>query len=285
MDTKIKFSDFKIVPVLKSIKNIAMDDNTYFSKQYSKFISNSRLKWIDPESGGDPQLFKNPPKLKTSSLNIGGKVHEVLLQPEEFELAPALGLPTAKLGQVISEVYNLRKTDKTISIKDAITTACLKVEYFVNSIPKKIPSIIEKGRVYYFNRYMYDKSITSNKTQIFLSDADHKTVSDCLESCYNNPKIMNKLHPTNLFGDVIESHNEDAFFIDFLVTYKNRHCTTLKFKLKADNWTIDPEEKIVTLNDLKTTSKPVAWFMNEEYGSMSKYRYDRQMAKHKWPFK
>ena len=44
MDTKIKFSDFKIVPVLKSIKNIAMDDNTYFSKQYSKFISNSRLK-------------------------------------------------------------------------------------------------------------------------------------------------------------------------------------------------------------------------------------------------
>jgi len=212
-------------------------------------------------------------------------VHEVLLQPEEFELAPALGLPTAKLGQVIAEVYNLRKTDKTISIKDAITTACLKIEYFVNSIPKKIPSIIEKGRVYYFNRYMYDKSITSNKTQIFLSDADHKTVSDCLESCYNNPKIMNKLHPTNLFGDVIESHNEDAFFIDFLVTYKNRYCTTLKFKLKADNWTIDPEEKIVTLNDLKTTSKPVAWFMNEEYGSMTKYRYDRQMAKHKWPFK
>lgn len=89
---------------------------------------------------------------------------------------------------------------------------------------------------------------------------------------------MNKLHPTDEFGDLIESHNEDALFIDFIVTYKKKHCVTLPFKLKADNWTIDYDNKIITLNDLKTTGKPVNWFMNPEYGSMNKYHYYRQMG-------
>ncbi|MBO7211820.1 MAG: PD-(D/E)XK nuclease-like domain-containing protein [Methanobrevibacter sp.] len=276
MNSKIvKFSDFTIVPVLKSIKNIAMDDETYFSSKYSKYISNSRLKWIDPESDGSPDLFKSPPRITTNSLSIGSSVHEVLLQPDEFELAPKFNRPTAKLGQVIEEVYKFRK--QNLSIEQSIRRACEKVGYYVNQINKKIPMIIEKGITYYLSRYAYEKQ-SFNKTQIFLSDSDHDVVSSCLESCYNNNKLMNFLYPKDIFGDKIESHCEDAFFIDFVVTYQHRHCTTLRFKLKADNWTIDYDEKVVTLNDLKTTSKPVQWFMHPEYGSMTKYRYDRQMA-------
>lgn len=93
---------------------------------------------------------------------------------------------------------------------------------------------------------------------------------------------MDKLHPTDVFGEPVPSYNEIAFFIDFVVTYKGKKCTTLKFKMKADNYTINTKEKKITLNDLKTTGKPSRWFMNEEYGSMSHYHYYRQMYLYLW---
>lgn len=48
---EIKFSDFKIIPDYNSIHRETIDDDTYFGDQYKKFISNSRLKWIDPTEG------------------------------------------------------------------------------------------------------------------------------------------------------------------------------------------------------------------------------------------
>lgn len=271
---KIKFSDFEIVPIMKSVHKEEISDAVYFGKKYRNYISNSRLRWIDPSREGTPELYKNPPKLTTQSLQIGSFIHEVLLQPEEFELAPKLGKPTAKLGAVVEEVYNLRRKGK--KIYDAIHEACEKVTYYVNSIDRKIPSIIEKGLSYYLARLEYDKKVYE-KEQIHLSDSDYKTVSGCLESCWNNRVIMSKLKPTDVFGDPIQSFNEDALFIDFLVTYKGR-CTTLPFKLKADNWTIDFDEKIVTLNDLKTTGHFVDGFMEPGH-SFDKFAYHIQMGK------
>lgn len=40
----IKFSDFKIFPIPGSARKEEIDDETYFSKAYSGYISNSRLK-------------------------------------------------------------------------------------------------------------------------------------------------------------------------------------------------------------------------------------------------
>ena len=125
------------------------------------------------------------------------------------------------------------------------------------------------------NRLEYDKK-KYKKEQIHLSDSDYKTVSECLQSCYENKQIMNKLHPTDVFGDPIDSYCEDALFIDFLVTYKGR-CVTLPFKLKADNWTIDFDEKVITLNDLKTTGHPTLGFMDPGH-SFDNFAYAIQMA-------
>lgn len=271
---KVKFSDFTIIPVLDSIRNIVMDDETYFSSKYSKYISNSRLKNINPEEGGSPQQFMNPPHLTTSSLNIGSAVHEVLLQPESFVLAPKMDRPTAKLGQVIDRIWVYRQ--EGMSIYKSIKTACTKVGYYVNQIDKKIPYIIKNGLSYYL-KISEPRWVKEGAEEIFLSNNDHDVVSGCLQSCYDNKDIMSKLHPVDVFGDPLESHNEDALFVDFVVTYKGTKCATLKFKLKIDNWTINPDEKQITLNDLKTTSKPVDWFMNEEYGSFQHYHYYRQL--------
>lgn len=153
------------------------------------------------------------------------------MQPDEFELAPKLEKPSAKLGMVIEEVYKLRKNG--YKIKDAIQESCKKVSYYVNSIDRKIPTIIEKGLKYYLNRLEYDKN-TYTKEQIHLCSSDHDKVSDCLNSCKNNRILMNLLHPSDVFGDPIDSYCEDALFIDFVVTYKDR-CVTIPFKLKVDN--------------------------------------------------
>lgn len=69
----LKFSDFRIIPDIESAHREAIDDATYFSSKYAKFISNSRLKYINPEESGSPELFLNPPKLKTTSLSRGRK--------------------------------------------------------------------------------------------------------------------------------------------------------------------------------------------------------------------
>ena len=83
-------------------------------------------------------------------------------------------------------------------------------------------------------------------------------------------------------------------FIDIAVTLPNEEIIIIPFKLKFDNYSIDPEEKIVTLNYLKTTGKPVNYFMGGMVptlddkgkktgeiwcnGSMQKLHYYRQMG-------
>ena len=271
---KIKFSDFEVIPVMDSIKNLNINDDEYFSSKFKKYVSNSKLKFIDPLEGGSPEVYTNPPVFTSQSLMIGSAVHEVLLQPEEFTLGPKLNRPTAKLGSAIDLIFRYR--NKGMSIHKSIALACKKADYYADSYETKIKNIFEKGLKYYMNLLHHENK--TNKSEIFLSDKDFEIVSGCLNSCYNNKKLMDHLHPVNLFSIECESHNEDALFIDFIVTYKDKYFSRIPFKLKIDNWTIDPESQVITLNDLKTTGKPVAWFMNLEYGSMQKFHYYRQMA-------
>ena len=276
---KVKFSDIKLIPVFDSIRRCDMDDDTYFSEKYREYISNSRLKHINPAEGGSPSDYKQPEQISTQSLSIGSAVHECLLQPESFTLAPKMGKPTAKLGQVADYIYVNRKPD--VPIEATIADACRSVGYYVNQINSKIPFIIEKCTPYW-DKLSEPRTIKEGVKEIILSDPDYNTVSACLDSCNNNADFINKLHPTNLFGEPLESYNEIAFFMDFIVMYKDKPKEVLKFKMKADNYTVDVENKIVTLNDLKTTSKPVNWFMNEEYGSLVHYHYYRQLALYLW---
>lgn len=271
---QIKSKDFKIVPDFNSIRNLEISDDEYFSPKYEKYISNSRLKYINPEQGGNPLLFKENPKITSQSLRIGSCIHELLLQPESFELAPKVGKPGAKLGNVID--YIERGLNDGLDLTTAIKSACVNAEYYVNSIDKKIDQIKQVWQEF-SSRVSEIRALKKDKEQIILSDSDWDLVNSCVNSCKENEEIFSKLHPKNAFGEDIESHFEDALFIDFIVIYKEHYCTTLKFKLKIDNWTIDFDNKVVTLNDLKTTGKSVNKFIDPD-GSMTKFHYYRQMA-------
>ncbi len=268
MKKQIKFSDFKIIPILSSAKRLKISDEEYFSNKYSDYISNSRLGYINPEQGGSPSKYKVPPHFSTQSLILGSAIHELILQSEEFSLAPKCNKPTAKLGATIDKIKSYR--DAGESIYDSIIKASKDCNYYVSQIDSKIPKIIKEGLKYYL-------SLSNQENIITLNDKDWDICNSCVTNVLNNQDIQKALHPIDNFGLELPSFNEDALFLDVIVTYKKKY-TILKLKMKADNWTIDEDRKILTLNDLKTTSKNINWFMNQEYGSFYHYHYYRQFA-------
>ena len=81
----IKLSDVKLIPLLHTVKRLKISDEEYFSSKYSEYISNSRLKYINPSQGGSPSKYKKGIQQETTrSLQLGSAIHEVFLQPESF---------------------------------------------------------------------------------------------------------------------------------------------------------------------------------------------------------
>ena len=110
---EIKLNDIIVNPDLTSIERIPMSDEEYFGPRYSEYTSNSRLKLINPDSGGSPSKYKTGFKIKNDrSLILGSAVHCALLQPDEFKIAPDLKKPTAKLGLVIDKIENTNSIEK-----------------------------------------------------------------------------------------------------------------------------------------------------------------------------
>lgn len=269
----VNLSDIKLSPDLNSVKRLKISDEEYFSSSYGEYISNSRLKLINPDQGGKPSLYKEGfSNTTTQSLALGSAVHELFLQPEVFSLGEECDKPTAKLGQVLDKIIGYRRAGW--SIHESIIKSCEEVDYYKNSLnAKRLRSIIESGYKYYQNcRDIFDDSI------ILLSNRNRNTCLACLNQLRNNRSIMNLIHPYDMFGDPIETYNEDALFIDIIGEYDNNKCL-LKLKMKADNWTIDLDNKIITLNDLKTTGHLLGQFMSD---SFYKFHYPRQMGFYMW---
>lgn len=264
---EIALRDIRIKPILESVRREKMSDEVYF-KDYKDYISNSKLKLINPAQEGSIEKWLTGFKDSAStSLVLGSSVHELLLQPECFSLGPDLNKPTAKLGAVIDSIKKHRLSGKTIY--NSICAACEDVDYYRKSYTKKIIDIIKAGLGYYINSKNYDESV------ILLSTKDRQIVENCLASL-EAIKVNRILNPTDLFGDPILSYNEDAFFMDFKIGYEDKEGI-LKIKMKADNWTIDVDNKIITLNDLKTTGHLCCQFMKPG-GSLETFHYERQFA-------
>lgn len=272
---EIKLADVKLTPLLHTIQRLKISDEEYFSEKYRDYISNSRLKYINPDQDGSPLKYKNGIQQEaTRSLQLGSAIHEVFLQPESFSLEEDLERPSAKLGDVCETAMRKRFSGKPIY--DSIIEACNEVGYFVNSLTdSRIKQIITKGFPFYIK-----SKIAGNTDKIVLSSKDRDVCVKCLNSLTSHKGIMNLIHPTDMFGDAIASYNEDAIFMDVKCEY-NGKTTILKLKMKADNWTIDEENKKLVLNDLKTTGKPIGFFM-QDYGSFVHFYYARQMAMYLW---
>lgn len=271
----IKLSDFDIQPIENTILQTKISDEEYFGEKYADYISNSRLRYINPTQNGTPQLYYEGVKsIITNYINLGSAVHQLFLESETYTLDDSLDKPNAKLGKVIDKIRKYRNENRH-SISKAISTSCKEVDYYYNTLNQhRIRKILSKGLDY----YLASKKMPENT--IVLPRRDAYACRMSLRSLRNHDQIMATTHPHRYDGGRSIVFNEDVLLMNVMVKYLNKDIE-LKIKMKADNWCINPENKTITVNDLKTTSKPLYHFM-EHFGSFFNYHYYRQMGMYSW---
>ena len=268
----MQLSEIKLTPLIDTLQLVKISDAEYFSPKYGNYISNSRLGLLNPQQGGSPESFFTGFKDEgfNSSFQLGSAVHELCLQPEYFELAPQLNKPTAKLGAMADELYSVWlqhpiKTEDIIKASDV-------VNYYKGKLtPERIKQVNIQCIPYWKARKQ--AKLTSTKELIYLDNKSQDTVTNCVEALANNKQIQDLLHPSG-FIDTPLSLNENAILLDVQVECPNGKSFILHLKAKLDNFTIDLEQDIIVVNDVKTIGKVVS----EIDSNINRFHYNRELS-------
>ena len=267
----IDFSKIRVSPIMDSLVIDKITDEVYFSEKYADYISNSRLKLINPDQGGSPeQYFEGFSEIYSDALIQGSAVHELVLQPEYFELVETINRPTGKPGFISDIVY--KKT--VLPTDEEIIAAAKEVDYYggnLNAIQMK--ELKAKVLPYCEQRMNYEARYTGDKELIFLGEAMREKVKACVSNLLGNAEIYSLLHPTGLLTNPI-SENEQAILVDLAVDIEDHEPIVLKLKAKLDNFTIDKENNKLIINDIKTHGRKIGEFGD----AVNNWRYMREMA-------
>lgn len=268
-------------PVLNSIKLLDISDEEYFGESYRDYISNSRLKLMNPDQQGSPELYKAGfgSFNMTESLYFGSAVHEMVLQPNDFMVAPLTTRPTAKMGFMADVLYPKFKVDG-VTVEDVIA-ASDKVDYYKGKMTEdKIKAVFDACEPYWNGRRDWETRYSGPKESIYLDYKSNEKLKACLASVENNKSIQALLHPEGILETPI-SLNEATLLMDVNAIVDGQEVT-LKLKAKLDHMSIDKERNILTLNDLKTTGHILTDFGK---GSFVTFHYSRQLAMYIWMLK
>lgn len=284
-------AQIRIIP--ESIELLKISDEKYFNN-YKDYISNSGLSLINPEEDGSFEKFSLGIRSEYSdSFALGSAIHAMLLQPENYIIAE-ITKPNAKLGIFAEELYKFRNEGLPLHL--CIPLASEKADYYSGKLTGNRLKTALKGILpFYLQRMNYQ--ISSDKETIFLSNSIKEKFDKCFENIKNAGEFNKILFPEGIINSP-EIFNEYAIFCEIeYVDTDTGEITNIKIKAKLDNFTINHESNTVTLNDLKTTGKPVNYFMgnfvnsklSEEpiwyNGSFQYYHYYRQMAIYSWLLK
>lgn len=281
-------AEISIVP--GTIQLLKMTDAEYFSEQYKDYVSNSRLGLFNTDEGGSPEKYEAGFKSEYSaSFELGTAIHSMLLQPDYFYVAD-FHKPTGKLGIFVEQFFKLRQNGATL--EEAFTTGSINADYYANKLsPARRRTAIGKGLDFYLKRLHYKDLL--DKETIFLPKPIHATYLSCMENLLTNSDIIWTLYPEGILAPA-DVYNEYAILCEVDVSLDNGEVIRIKIKAKLDNFTINHDTCTITLNDLKTTSKPLNYFMGnyvqvgdtEEKvwynGSFQKYHYYRQAGMYMW---
>jgi hypothetical protein len=261
-------SNIKITPLLDTLRLQKISDEVYFSEKYRGYVSNSRLGLINPDQGGSAEKFFNGFQFSFStSFQLGSAVHELVLQPESFELAEDVGKPTAKLGAMADELYPVWLQHPLE--KEDIIKASDKVGYYKGKITDELVNKVLISCYPYWNKR---KALPeSDKELIFLDSKSLEITKSCVEALRNNKSVQNLLHPEGLIDTPI-SENEQAILLDVEVNCPDVEPFIIRLKSKLDNYTIDLDT--ITVNDVKTLGK----MLNEMDTNIVNYHYSREFG-------
>ena len=274
------YSDITITPLLDTVKILDISDEEYFSSKYKDYISNSRLKLINPSEGGTPELFeKGLQSSYSDSFYFGSAVHELVLQPEAFELVNTVERPTAKMGAVGDYLFDHYYGEEDITINHAIK-ASNALDYYKGKFTEdKFNNVLNKCSEYWATRKEWEQNnLKPNIVPIYMDNKSRNRLNGCLKNVSECKEIQDLLYPTGLFKSP-KSLNEATILLDVLCVTPSKDEIILKLKGKLDNFTVNSEDSTITLNDLKTTGHCI-----EDFGKKSFYHfhYYRQMGMYGW---
>ena len=246
----------KITPLLDTLKLEDIDDDTYFRDYKKEYISNSRLGKLVKE--GVEAFFKNEASPYNPSFETGSLIHQQILQPESFEVIEGVFKPTAKAGLMADALY---KSDGTFPTDDEIKAQSYIIGYYKDKLtPNRLKEFRDKAEPYWRDRFLYEeKNPKSDKKRIYTDERNFELLSNCIRTLGENKDIQKLLHPTGLTEEPIIG-NEKTILLDIQMEIPEYEPKIYKLKAKLDNFSIDTEENIITVNDLKTTSRPAVQF-------------------------
>lgn len=245
-----------------------------------KAVSNSSLNYIDPESGGNPRLFRKfldgqLDEKPSKSFEIGTLIHEELLEPGKLDIVPD-STPGPKTQDIIDALWNRLYQDVEQDNIDLLELSELSNETWEAVIPAdfypkytlqtKVNRIVREGSDYW-------KALYSNQGKKIVDPATWHIVQGCIESINLHP-VAKELITGDGFGEYDEALAETEITFDVQWAAEGENEVTVPIKAKLDRILINHRDKRITLVDLKTTSKALGRF--EETVAM--YHYYRQLA-------
>ena len=251
IDNKL-IENIKITPLIDTLKLENISDEVYFSKKYSNYISNSRLGLL--KTKGAKAFFEGLSKNQTynPSFEFGTWLHQLYLQPESFNIIEGIYTPTAKARLMALELYH---SDGTTPTDDEIKIASYKIGYYKDKLTSnRIAELRNKCDNFWRDRYIYEQKNVLKEGDIFVDEKSYNLLKSCMNSISNNPDFNKLIHPEGLTEEPY-SANEQTILLDVEVVVPGYEPKIYKLKSKLDNFTIDKEENIITVNDLKTTSR------------------------------
>ena len=246
----------KIKPLLDTLRLEDIDDEVYFRDYNKEYISNSRMGKLIKE--GVEAFFKNEPSPYNPSFETGSLIHQQLLQPESFEVIDKVFKPTAKAGLMADALY---KSDGTTPTDDEIKSMSYVIGYYKDKLTaNRLKEFRTKAEPYWRDRYIYEQNNPlGDKKRIYTDERNFELLCNCLKTLGENSDIQKLLNPSGIVEDPIVG-NEKTILMDIQMEIPGYEPKVYKLKAKLDNFSIDTEEGIITVNDLKTTSRPAIQF-------------------------
>jgi hypothetical protein len=277
MKDKLKVKVELIKNGLARLENV--DDADYFGIAFKEYISNSSLKYINPAEGGSAASYSNRIDKKSDALELGSAIHKLILEGDDYHLS-TVTKPIESVANIMASaalvVCHMNPTKPyEVCVREAIQ---LFYNYRGQPITEeRIQLILRDGKAY------YNHLIAPVPGALVLTSYLRGRLQLAVSNILANQRIAELLKPSNSVFNV-KHFKEDVITAGVKVSVNTgrRRTRIFKLKCKIDSWSIDFDNKVITLNDLKTTSSPIQGFMDH---SFQKWHYQRQMGMYAWLLK
>ena len=204
-----KLSCIKITPLLETLALEDIDDTEYFSVKYKNYISNSRLGLL--KTKGIKAFFEGFKQEYNSSFEFGSNLHQLILQPESYELINSVFKNKAIKEEIIEKLRPFF-TLKVIPQRE--------IDKVYSSVEKIAPEKIDFLEEFKYQEEKYDsKNIYETQSKsVGLSDFD----LDLSASIFGHKQTLNYDFKEEKLTDTSELSSKIHCIHSIVVSLQNK---------------------------------------------------------------